>query len=137
MKIIKLRMTKITHKKQYQKWKQTYALVNSFQYNVKFLYHVKNLKNMWFSDIFRGFKNITFAWNGINKKSKCNENYEMKEYALHKICENMDFHWPVFSRIRTESTILFLYRRIRVNENPYCCIFYVVKCFARLLALLN
>ena len=44
-----------------------------------------------------------------------------KKDALYKICENMGFHWPVFSRIRTKSTI-------RVSENLYSCIFYAVMC---------
>ena len=47
-------------------------------------------------------------------------------YSLHKICENTGFHWPLFSRIRTKSTSLSLYRRIRVSENPHSRIFYVV-----------
>ena len=32
---------------------------------------------------------------------------------MHKICENTGFHWPVFYRIKAESTILLLYERIR------------------------
>ena len=44
--------------------------------------------------------------------------------SLHKICENTGFHWPLFSRIRTE--ILSLYWKIRVSENPYSRIFYTV-----------
>ena len=46
---------------------------------------------------------------------------------MHKICENTGFHWPVFSRIRKEYTILPLHRRIRVSENPYSRIFYTVS----------
>lgn len=38
----------------------------------------------------------------------------------------MSFHCPVFSRIRTESTILSLHGRIRISENPYSCAFYAV-----------
>ena len=37
----------------------------------------------------------------------------------------MSFHWPVFSRIRSES-ILSLYEKIRVSENPYSRIFCAV-----------
>ena len=44
-----------------------------------------------------------------------------------KICENSGFHLPVFSRIKTESTIPSLCRRIRVSENPYSHIFYAVE----------
>ena len=47
-------------------------------------------------------------------------------FSLHKICENTYFHWPVFSRIRPKSQISSLYGRIRVSENPYSRIFYVV-----------
>ena len=47
-------------------------------------------------------------------------------FVLHKICEDTRFQWPVFSRINTESTILSLYLRIRVSENPYSLIFYAV-----------
>ena len=39
--------------------------------------------------------------------------------TLHKICENTGFYWSVFSRIKKISTILSLYGRIRVSENPY------------------
>ena len=46
--------------------------------------------------------------------------------SLHKICENIDFRWSDFSRIKTESTILSLYWGIWVNENPYSRIYYAV-----------
>ena len=38
----------------------------------------------------------------------------------------MGSHWPVFSRITTKSTILSLYGRIWVGENPYSRKFYVM-----------
>ena len=44
--------------------------------------------------------------------------------ALYNICENTYFHWPVFYRIRTESMILFLYRRTRFSKNSR--VFYAV-----------
>ena len=47
-------------------------------------------------------------------------------FPLHKICENTGFQWHIFSRISTKSTILSLYGRIRVSENPYSRIFYAV-----------
>ena len=37
------------------------------------------------------------------------------------------FLWPIFFRIRTESWILSLYGKMRVRENPYSGIFYVVS----------
>ena len=46
-----------------------------------------------------------------------------QKITMHKLCENMVFHWPVSSRIRTESTILSLYRRIRVGENSFLAYF--------------
>ena len=42
--------------------------------------------------------------------------------TLHKLCENTG----LFSRLRTKSTIFILYGRIRVTENSYFRIFYVV-----------
>ena len=44
----------------------------------------------------------------------------------HKICENTSFHWSTFSCIRKESTILSLYEKIQVTENPHSCMFYAV-----------
>ena len=41
----------------------------------------------------------------------------------------MDFHLPVFSLIRTESTILSIYEKIGAGENPYSRIFYAVVSF--------
>ena len=46
--------------------------------------------------------------------------------SLHKLFENKGFHWPVFSRIRTKSLILSLYRRIQVIDSPCSRIFYTV-----------
>ena len=45
---------------------------------------------------------------------------------LHKICENTGFHWTVSPSIRTKSKILPLCKRIRVTENSYYRMFYVV-----------
>ena len=47
-------------------------------------------------------------------------------FPLHKICENTGFQWHIFSCISTKSTILSLYGRIRVSENPYSRIFCAV-----------
>ena len=44
--------------------------------------------------------------------------------TLHKICENIGFYWLVFSRMKTESTILPLYGRIWFTSNPFSRIFY-------------
>ena len=49
--------------------------------------------------------------------------FSMTRVARHEICKNTGFHWPVLSRIRTEATILSIYGRIRVSENPYSRIF--------------
>ena len=50
----------------------------------------------------------------------------MQTLSLYKVCENTGFRWPVFFQIKTKSTILSLYRRIRVRKNPHFCIFYAV-----------
>ena len=47
----------------------------------------------------------------------------IKKFSLYIVWENTSFHWPVFSRIRTES----LCGRIRVSEYPYSRIFCAVK----------
>ena len=44
--------------------------------------------------------------------------------SLDNLCENTEFHLPVFSRMRTESATMFLYGRIRVGENPYSHVFH-------------
>ena len=46
--------------------------------------------------------------------------------SLHKIYQNMGCLLPVFSRMRTESTILSLYVKMWVRKNPYFGIFYLV-----------
>ena len=38
---------------------------NPFPPNVTFLYPVKNQKTLWFSDTFRGYKNVTVGKNGL------------------------------------------------------------------------
>ena len=61
----------------------------------------------------------------------CLMSYQTTKHSLHKICEDTGFHWPVHSRIKTESTILFLYGRIQASENPYSRIFYAVIWYFR------
>ena len=46
--------------------------------------------------------------------------------SLRRICEYMSFLQPVFSHVRTESSILSLYEKMRVRENLYSGIFYAV-----------
>ena len=55
-----------------------------------------------------------------------NTEKHLNKLSLHKIYENTGFHWPGFSRIRKESTILSLNGRMRVSENPCSHIFYAV-----------
>ena len=57
------------------------------------------------------------SWGLVHKKIFC-----LIWRALHKICKNTGF--PVFSRIKT---ILSLFGRIWVSENPYSRIFYAVE----------
>ena len=40
----------------------------------------------------------------------------LERITLHKICENAAIYWPEFSRIRTESTIMYGWI-IRISEN--------------------
>ena len=66
---------------------------------------------------FKNIKNMLRPWWKWRK---------LKRDSMYKICENMGYHWPVFSQIRTESKFLSIYRRTRVSENPYFGIFYPV-----------
>ena len=40
--------------------------INSFHTNVPFLYPLKTLENLWFSDVFRGYRNGIWSWDGLN-----------------------------------------------------------------------
>ena len=51
----------------------------------------------------------------------------IEKQPLRKICENSGFDQPLFSRIRTESTILFLRGKMRVSESLYFCIIYAAN----------
>ena len=59
-------------------WKHLQNTFNPFQANVPFLYPLKTSENLWFSEVFRGYRKGTLAWNGlieqhfsiIEKKSK-------------------------------------------------------------------
>ena len=41
---------------------------NLFQVNVVFLYPLKTSENLWFSDVFRGYRKGTLTWNGLIKQ---------------------------------------------------------------------
>ena len=64
---------------------------------------------------------INLLWQMVSIK-----NMNAGELPLRKMCQITGFFWPIFSRIRTESWILSLYRKIRVRENLYSSIFYAV-----------
>ena len=39
-------------------WKVDYGYFNPFSLSVSFLYPLEALENLWFSDVFRGYKNV-------------------------------------------------------------------------------
>ena len=39
--------------------------INLFQVDVPFLYALKTTENLYFSDIFMGYRNGILAWNGL------------------------------------------------------------------------
>ena len=99
----------------------------TFRYIIKVIYEqfLKCCSDCWSLTVVWSYQTMhkykLYTWI-INKK--------LKKVSLHNIFENTGFHWPVFSRIRTESRILTLYGRIRVSENPYSRIFYAkVSCY--------
>ena len=55
-----------------------------------------------------------------------NTEKHLNKLSPHKIYENTGFHWPAFSRIRKESTILPLNGRMRVSQNSRSHIYYAV-----------
>ena len=66
-----------------------------------------------------------WEWYG-NFYNKSEHNFYHFCNDLHRIWENTGFHRPVFYHKRTESSILFLYGRIQISENPCFHIFYAV-----------
>ena len=44
--------------------------LNPFQANVPYLYPLKTSGNLWFSDVFRGYRKGTLAWNGLNRSKE-------------------------------------------------------------------
>ena len=44
--------------------------VNLFHVNVPFLYPLKTSENLWFSDVFSGYKNGTLAWKNVFREYK-------------------------------------------------------------------
>ena len=53
-----------------------------------------------------------------------------KAYESYQVDESVSSLWTVFSRIRTESTILLLYRRIQSVKNPFSRLFYAKEMIA-------
>ena len=45
-------------------------ILNPFQANVPFLYHLKTSENQRFSDVFREYRKGTLAWNGLSLLSQ-------------------------------------------------------------------
>ena len=43
--------------------------ISSFHANAPFLYPLKTSENIWFSDVFREYRNETLAWNGLIQKA--------------------------------------------------------------------
>ena len=55
--------------KELNKHHPTNFQVNPFYATGLFLYLLKILENLWFSDIFRGYRNRRKVWNGLEKKN--------------------------------------------------------------------
>ena len=41
--------------------------INPLESNVTFLYPLKTSENLWFSDVFRGYRNVTLDSNGLKR----------------------------------------------------------------------
>ena len=51
----------------------------------------------------------------------------LRSFPLRKICQSTGFLSPLFSRVRTDYSILTLYGKIRVAERPCSGIFYATS----------
>ena len=49
----------------------TIDTLNPFLVNVLFLHPLKTSENLWFSNIFRGYRNGTLLWNGLKNVHDC------------------------------------------------------------------
>ena len=59
--------------------------------------------------------------------------YSRSVLPLHGIWQNTCFLSPLFSCMRIESLIVFLYRKVQVRQNPYSSLFYTayLSCFIK------
>lgn len=85
-------------------------------------YHIETSYLIWIADQLTGFHmgGRAFIAHGLNRRL-INPN---PNFPLHKPCEKTGFYWPVFSRIKTEYTILSSYGKLRASENPSSSTFY-------------
>ena len=76
--------------------------INPFQVNVPFLYLLKTLENLWFYDVFVGYRNSTLAWKGITHSMQLVSFYTpwkhqkaigMKEASGMKCEHHMNISW--------------------------------------------
>ena len=68
-----------------------YASVRPFQANVPFLYPLKMSENLWFFDVFRGYKKGTLSWNGLTFNETPSVHKTIKN-AFH-IVDNRRYSW--------------------------------------------
>ena len=67
---------------------------NPFEAKVLFLYHLKTSENLWFCDIFRGYRKETFSWNGLKIQTKLPRVYNPKsclQYTCSLVFDVIDF----------------------------------------------
>ena len=73
----------------------------------------------------------------IQKKKEKRKKKECFRWLLHKICENTGFYFPVFFCISTESTILVIYKRVRVSEKSHSDFVLCSRCLVTYLNPIN
>ena len=68
--------------------------LNSFKANVLFIYPLKMPENLWFSDVFRGYRNGTLAQKKVNDammtRSRLRNKYLKEKSADSKIASNKE-----------------------------------------------
>ena len=109
-------------------WQIWYFTYSGLEFDVKMIF-IKYLPSVMPKSVLK-LKVLRIYWNLVHlifqilqSQFWCQKWFLWNIYylpALHKICENTGFHWRVFSRIMTKSTILYI---IRENTDQWRPVF--------------
>ena len=66
------------------KWWKAFFILNPYSLNVTFLYPLKTSENLWFSDVFRGCRNVTLGEYGLTYLNYCPDFFDHVGKGLDK-----------------------------------------------------